>query len=75
MGAKDKQVSQLISIARAYLLTVHVFSYIGEHTLTFLFKRLVIDNFRLKLRVFSDILLSLWSPKVVGHVSRLGCLL
>ena len=32
MGAKDKQVSQLISVVRAYLLTVHVFSYIGEHT-------------------------------------------
>ena len=32
LGAEVKQFSQLISVVRAYLITVRVFSYIVEHT-------------------------------------------
>ena len=32
LGAEDKQFSQLMSIVRAYLITVRVFSYVVDYS-------------------------------------------
>ena len=53
LGAEDKPFSQLISIVRAYLLTVRMFPYIAGVKLTFLFKRLVSDGFLWHFQIYS----------------------
>ena len=44
-GGEDKQIPQLVSTVRDYLLTACIFPGICGVKLAFLFKRLVFDNF------------------------------